>query len=112
MVVHVFAQFARRSEMTETGPARTFDYDAGGSPSDDAGTTGTDDDAGSPPTGTGDDAGGISLAPISFPDGGLGGSPPASSDDGGVCTTKICIDPVFDCPLQGCFNGCTNVHCN
>jgi hypothetical protein len=35
------------------------------------------------------------------------------SDDGGVnsCATKICIDPVFDCPLQGCFNGCANFFC-
>jgi len=87
---------------------------SGTSPTDDAGTTGAGDDASSPGTGSGDDAGGISIPPLSFPDSGLGGSPPASTDDGGanMCTTKICIDPVFDCPLQGCFNGCTDFHCN
>jgi hypothetical protein len=35
------------------------------------------------------------------------------SGDGAVnsCTTKLCVDPVFDCPLQGCFNGCVNFFC-
>jgi hypothetical protein len=37
------------------------------------------------------------------------------TDDGGAsaCTMKICVDPVFDCPLQGCFNGCSGPfgHC-
>jgi len=51
----------------------------------------------------------IGLPPLTLPDGGLG---TPASDDGGACTTKICVDPVFDCPLQGCFNGCTNFHCN
>jgi hypothetical protein len=47
-------------------------------------------------------------SPILFSDAGLGSS---SSNDANACSTKICIDPVFDCPLQGCFNGCTNFHC-
>ena len=48
------------------------------------------------------------LPPFMLPD--SGGS---SSDDGGPnsCSSKLCIDPVFDCPLQGCFNGCANLHC-
>jgi len=101
-------------ESDDSGSTQTGDEAGGGTPTDDAGTTGTGDDAGTPGTGSGDDAGSISIPPISFPDGGLGGSPPASTDDGGanMCTTKICIDPVFDCPLQGCFNGCTDFHCN
>lgn len=77
-------------------------------PSDDSGLQ--EDAAASPVP---DDASGtppIGLPPFSLPDGGLGGSSPAPGD-GGACTTKICIDPVFDCPLQGCFNGCTNFHC-
>jgi hypothetical protein len=47
--------------------------------------------------------------PFTLPEAGMSSTP----DDGGAnaCTTKICIDPVFDCPLQGCFNGCTNFHC-
>src|SRR5580704_8179467 len=67
-------------------------------PGDD-GSTDSGDDGGTPP---------FTLPPLTLPD--SGGS---SSDDGGPnsCTSKICIDPVFDCPLQGCFNGCTNFHC-
>ena len=66
---------------------------------------------------TSSSSGGIVFPPLSLPDGGLfgGGSSSggtSSSGDGGVCKTKICIDPVFDCPLQGCFNGCTNFFCN
>jgi hypothetical protein len=82
-----------------------------------------DDDGGnangSPPsTSTGDDDASATTTPalptLSFPDAGFGTSTPASSGDGGanMCTTKICVDPVFDCPLQGCFNGCTNFHCD
>ncbi|MGO9837699.1 MAG: hypothetical protein ACLP1X_26225 [Polyangiaceae bacterium] len=69
------------------------------------------EDASAPPVGN-EDSGTtpISLPPLTLPDGGLGGTP--APDDGGACTTKICVDPVFDCPLQGCFNGCTNFHCN
>ena len=104
-----------------TGPCTTC-----GSPSDDSG-----EPTGNPPSGgsssgadpggddaiapSGDEAGTpITLPPFSFPDAGLGGSAPMSTGDGGtnVCSTKICIDPVFDCPLQGCFNGCTNFVCN
>ncbi len=36
-------------------------------------------------------------------------SAPAADD--AACTAKLCIDPVFDCPLQGCFNGCVSFHC-
>ena len=100
-------------ETDDAGSTPTGDEAGSGTPpTDDAGTTGAGDDASSG-TGSGDDAGGISISSL-FPDGGLGGSPPASTDDGGanMCTTKICIDPVFDCPLQGCFNGCTDFHCN
>jgi hypothetical protein len=81
--------------------------------SDDASPSGDDatvgDDSAAPPTG---DDGGTAppfmFPPISLPDGGS-----TSTGDGGAnaCTTKICIDPVFDCPLQGCFNGCMNFFC-
>jgi hypothetical protein len=95
-----------------------------GSPpaSDDSGAVTADDATGPVPTPTpgGDDAsapaeGGSTpiLPPITFPDAGGLPPPPPPSGDGGAnsCTSKICIDPVFDCPLQGCFNGCTNFHC-
>ncbi len=81
--------------------------DGGAASGDDDWATATspDDEAGSSPP---------ALPVLTFPDGGLGGSTPVSSDDGGAnaCTSKICVDPVFDCPLQGCFNGCTNFHCD
>ena len=35
----------------------------------------------------------------------------AGDGDANACLSKLCIDPVFDCPLQGCFNGCVNFHC-
>ena len=70
------------------------------------------DGASSLPSSSGGDEGGpppFVFPPLTLPD--SGGS--SSSDDGGpnACTAKLCIDPVFDCPLQGCFNGCTNFHC-
>jgi hypothetical protein len=74
-------------------------------PGDDA--TASDDGTAPPP---GDDAGTppFMFPPITLPDSGS-----TSTGDGGAnaCTTKICIDPVFDCPLQGCFNGCMNFFC-
>jgi hypothetical protein len=49
---------------------------------------------------------GACVAPTVTPDSGAG------QDSGtNMCNTKICIDPVFDCPLQGCFNGCVNFVC-
>jgi hypothetical protein len=36
----------------------------------------------------------------------------SSADGDNACKTKLCVDPIFDCPLQGCFNGCTNFFCN
>jgi len=103
------------SDGAGAAPCSTCSADDGGlvppgslpPPSDESGVQ---EDAASTPTP--DDASGtpVGLPPFSLPDGGLGGSSPASGD-GGACTTKICIDPVFDCPLQGCFNGCTDFHC-
>jgi hypothetical protein len=90
----------------------------------DDGSTGTSDDASSDSsTGTedaGDDASigtddaGIDAGPGAPVDAGSAGDSSATQSDGGanMCSTKICIDPVFDCPLQGCFNGCTNFLCN
>jgi len=43
---------------------------------------------------------------------GTGDSSATQADAANMCASKLCIDPVFDCPLQGCFNGCTNLHCN
>jgi|HubBroStandDraft_2_1064218.scaffolds.fasta_scaffold05259_6 hypothetical protein len=94
-----------------SGTASSDQSDASsGGPADDDSGTGTTAPSG---TGTGDDdAGGTSLSSL-FPDAGFGTSTPASGDGGAnACSTKICIDPVFDCPLQGCFNGCTNFHCD
>ena len=72
--------------------------------SEDATTPGDDGstamgDSGAPP---------FTFPPITLPDSGT-----STSADGGPnsCNTKICIDPVFDCPLQGCFNGCVNFIC-
>jgi hypothetical protein len=88
-------------------------------PSDDGGGPPPTDDSGtSTPTPTTGDAAAAAdagsppiIPPFNFPD--TGAPPPPPSGDGGAnsCTTKICVDPVFDCPLQGCFNGCTNFHC-
>jgi hypothetical protein len=85
--------------------------------SDDAasdGSTGTEDAGDDGSIGTDDadiDAG---LGPGAPVDAGSAGDSSAPQSDGGanMCSTKICIDPVFDCPLQGCFNGCTNFVCN
>lgn len=75
----------------------------------DAGATGASDgagDDGSTGTDTGVDA-------TSSADGAVAdGSTSTGDADANMCATKICIDPVFDCPLQGCFNGCTNFLCN
>jgi len=79
----------------QTAPPPSDDAAA---PQDDAPSTPPSDDASPPPP--------LSLPPLPLPDGGS-----TATGDGGVCTTKICIDPVFDCPLQGCFNGCVNFHC-
>jgi len=71
-----------------------------------------DDSPVSPPSSSGGgSSSGFMFPPFTLPD--SGGSSGSSTGDGGanMCTTKICIDPVFDCPLQGCFNGCTNFHC-
>jgi hypothetical protein len=82
------------------------------SPIDEAGGGSSDDGGGAPA----DDAGGggttptlPTLPPISLPEAGTS----STSGDGGAsaCSTKICVDPVFDCPLQGCFNGCVNFSC-
>jgi len=84
-------------------PAPTDDAGVPSTPPDDAAPV--QDDSSAPPT-LGDDA---SIPPLTFPDAGLGSPPP--SGDASACSTKICIDPVFDCPLQGCFNGCVNFQC-
>jgi hypothetical protein len=40
---------------------------------------------------------------------GAGGNDPALVAS---CAMKLCIDPVFDCVLQGCgFAACENLHC-
>ena len=84
--------------------------DASGGPADDAGDTLSPGDAAPQDDGSGASPP-FTFPPIDWPDAGLGA--PSGPDDGGdnACTSKICIDPVFDCPLQGCFNGCTNFHC-
>jgi hypothetical protein len=105
------------SPCTTCGSSSDDSGEPTGTPPSGGSSSGTDpggDDA-TPPAA--DDAGtgtGITLPPFSFPDASLGGSTPMSTGDGGAnaCSTKICIDPVFDCPLQGCFNGCTNFLCN
>jgi hypothetical protein len=88
------------ADATTSPPSQSSTPDGAASPDDASGTPVSNEDSGTMP---------IGLPPLTLPDGGLGGTP--ASDDGGACTTKICIDPVFDCPLQGCFNGCTNFHC-
>ncbi len=82
-------------------------------PVDEAGG-GSAEDSGSAPV---DDAGGGGTTPAptlpSFPPITLPEAGSSTSSDGGanMCSTKICVDPVFDCPLQGCFNGCVNFVC-
>jgi hypothetical protein len=79
-------------------------------PGTDSSTEPTGDDSG---TGSTDDAGTPPPASTTPPPFMLPPPPPPATGDGGAnsCTTKICIDPVFDCPLQGCFNGCMNFFC-
>ena len=47
--------------------------------------------------------------------GGVGGSAGAGGADPTMvmqCAQKLCIDPIFDCVLQGCgFAACENLHC-
>ncbi len=68
-------------------------------------------------------------ATVGSPDGGMGdsssddageggesvpdsGPPPRDSGAVDMCSKKLCIDPIFDCPLQGCYKGCgTNFYC-
>ncbi len=85
-----------------SGGSGSAGSDDAGSASDDA-TTGDDASPGVPGS---DDASPPPLfPPLTLPDSG------SSSGDANACSTKICIDPVFDCPLQGCFNGCVNFVC-
>jgi hypothetical protein len=87
------------SDDSSVAPVETDDASVG---SDDSSAPATGDDGS-----TGTTPPPFMFPPVSLPEAG------SSTDDGGAnsCTTKICIDPVFDCPLQGCFNGCVNLHC-
>jgi hypothetical protein len=79
------------------------------------GATGVTDDAGSDATAYADGGADEVIPEDSGGAADSSGSPDSSATaDAGanMCATKICVDPVFDCPLQGCFNGCTNFLCN
>jgi hypothetical protein len=95
--------------VTGTG-AGGFDTSTGGF---DTGTGGFDTGTGGFDTGTGGTSGTGGLP--GFPGLGTGGTmsaPDAGSTLKAECAQKLCIDPVFDCVLQGCgFAACTNLHC-
>lgn len=77
-------------------------------------TTGGTEDAGGAETGATVDGGDSSIAEGGSDVSAALDSGQAADADGGdpMCKTKLCVDPVFDCPLQGCWNGCTNFFCN
>ncbi len=72
-------------------------------------------EAGSTEAGAADDGGDDAAAEGGEHDAGaVSDSSSAADKDGSAnaCKKKICVDPVFDCPLQGCFAGCKDFFCN
>ena len=79
-------------------------------PSDDASTPGDDASTSSSTSGssggsTSGSSSGFMLPPFNFPDTGTGSSSGTTGDADNGCSMKIYVDPVFDCPLQGCMTG-------